>query len=244
MNANNLFRFCIRSFRAIPCTIRLRRCYSVQSKEMDLLQHLKTKIKFSGPITVSEYMRMVLTNPLSGYYMQKDVFGAKGDFITSPEISQMFGELLAIWCIHEWMAFGSPPEVKLIELGPGRGTLADDMLRTFSQLKKKGVSANFSLHLVEISPHMRKLQESKLLGVPLEMVQTPQIVNYDATSKQGRLHSETKTTKYGTPVTWYYDMRTVPKGFSFFIAHEFFDALPVHQFQVILNLCLGFLICS
>ena len=79
-------------------------------------------------------MRQCLTSPNSGYYTQKqegrDQFGQKGDFITSPEISQMFGELLGVWFVAEWMSQGKKNSgIEFIEVGPGRGTLMDDMLR-------------------------------------------------------------------------------------------------------------------
>ena len=90
----------------------------------------------TGPIPLASFMRMCLTSDLGGYYLSKqegrDQFGQKGDFITSPEISQIFGELIGIWFVAEWMSQGRKSNgVELVEIGPGRGTLMDDMLRVW-----------------------------------------------------------------------------------------------------------------
>ncbi|XP_049446949.1 protein arginine methyltransferase NDUFAF7, mitochondrial [Epinephelus fuscoguttatus] len=108
-----------------------------EKPQPSMLRHLISKIKATGPITVAEYMREVLTNPLTGYYVRNNMLGPDGDFITSPEISQIFGELLGVWIISEWMGAGRPKHLQLVELGPGKGSLASDVLRVFSQLQSQ-----------------------------------------------------------------------------------------------------------
>ncbi|KAL5008291.1 hypothetical protein ScPMuIL_013872 [Solemya velum] len=200
-----------------------RRHLCSQNRQNKLLKHLQARIQANGPLTVAEYMKEVLTNPVMGYYMHRDVFGEKGDFITSPEISQMFGELIGVWVVNEWLQCGSPPDLKVVELGPGRGTLSADMLRVFTNFPQmKGV---VSLHLVEVSPKMASMQESKLTG------KTSSDTSHEPDSENpGSFYKQCRT-ETGIPVAWYTHLADVPRGFSSFIAHEFFDALPIHRFR-------------
>jgi NADH dehydrogenase [ubiquinone] 1 alpha subcomplex assembly factor 7 len=92
-------------------------------------QLIARRIAASGPIDLAEYMALALGHPQHGYYMTRDPFGQAGDFITAPEISQVFGELIGLWCVEVWRGMGSPDPVNLVELGPGRGTLMADALR-------------------------------------------------------------------------------------------------------------------
>ncbi|KAK1170150.1 hypothetical protein AOXY_G6931 [Acipenser oxyrinchus oxyrinchus] len=165
-------------------------------------------------------MREVLTNPVSGYYVHNDMLGAEGDFITSPEISQIFGELLGIWCVSEWMAAGKPKEFQLVEFGPGRGSLTSDVLRVLKQLKSVMGESAVSVHLVEVSPKLSEVQAQSLTGEDSQAADNEN----DPVYRRG-------TTNTGHPVYWYRGMEDVPRGFSIYLAHEFFDALPIHKFQ-------------
>ncbi|XP_036728368.1 protein arginine methyltransferase NDUFAF7, mitochondrial isoform X2 [Balaenoptera musculus] len=185
-----------------------------------MLRHLMYKIKSTGPITVAEYMKEVLTNPAKGYYVNRDMLGEKGDFITSPEISQIFGELLGIWFISEWIATGKNAAFQLVELGPGRGTLLGDILRVFSQLASVLKNCDISIHLVEVS---QKLSEIQALTLTEEKVLLERNAGSPVYMKG--------VTKSGIPISWYRDLQDVPKEYSFYLAHEFFDVLPVHKFQ-------------
>jgi hypothetical protein len=130
-----------------------------KSKDTPLLAELLERVKIS-PIPVNEYMSQVLTHPQHGYYMSRDVFGTKGDFITAPEVSQLFGELIGVWVVWMWQALGSPQKVQLVELGPGRGTMMSDMLRTISQFRP--LVTAMSVDMVEASPALREVQRAKL----------------------------------------------------------------------------------
>ena len=120
-------------------------------------------IRDEGPIPVSRYMALCLGDPRHGYYMTRDPFGVGGDFTTAPEISQMFGELIGLWAAHLWQAMGAPGRVRLVELGPGRGTLMADALRALKVVP--ALRAGVSVHLVETSPVLRAAQARTLSGL-------------------------------------------------------------------------------
>jgi len=126
----------------------------------ELFEKLKKRIANDGPLSLAEYMSVSLVEPEYGYYMNGDPLGKKGDFVTAPEVSQMFGELIGLWCAIVWHKMGSPNKIKIIELGPGRGTLMVDALRAL-KLAPTFLDA-IEVHLVEVSPALRKRQERNL----------------------------------------------------------------------------------
>jgi SAM-dependent MidA family methyltransferase len=128
-----------------------------------LQSEIKKLIKASGPMPVWRYMELCLTHPKFGYYVSRDPLGREGDFTTAPEVSQMFGELLGLWAASVWKAIGSPPLLRLIELGPGRGTMMADALRALRVLPP--LYQALSVHLVEINPVLRDKQKATLSGV-------------------------------------------------------------------------------
>lgn len=113
-----------------------------------------------GSMTVHDYMQLCLQHPEHGYYRKAQAVGKDGDFITAPEISQIFGDLLGMWMLHAWHVCGAPRKAALVELGPGRGTLSADILR---MIKKNEDATNvFALHLVESNETLRAEQAKKL----------------------------------------------------------------------------------
>ncbi|KAH8703673.1 putative S-adenosyl-L-methionine-dependent methyltransferase-domain-containing protein [Talaromyces proteolyticus] len=191
-----------------------------------LAKTLADAIRTTGPISIAAYMRQVLTNPDAGYYTTPssqsgtEVFGTKGDFITSPEITQVFGELVGLWTITEWMAQGRPKTgVELIEVGPGKGTLMDDILRTIRNFKTFSSSIE-AVYLVEASASLREIQKNLLCGsdTTLEEIE----VGHRGVSKH-----------IGVPIIWVEDIRLLSHNDKtpFIFAHEFFDALPIHAFE-------------
>ena len=127
-----------------------------------LQSEIRKLIKSSGPMPVWRYMELCLMHPQHGYYLSRDPLGREGDFTTAPEVSQMFGELLGLWAASVWKAIGSPPLLRLIELGPGRGTMMADALRALRVLPP--LYQALSIHLVEVNPVLREKQRATLSG--------------------------------------------------------------------------------
>ncbi len=127
-----------------------------------LLDIIRAQIRATGPMTVADYMALCLGHPKHGYYTTRDPLGAAGDFITAPEISQMFGEMIGLWLAQVWMDAGRPTPFRLVELGPGRGTLMVDALR--AARAAPGFAEAADLWLVETSPTLRAEQAKRLPG--------------------------------------------------------------------------------
>lgn len=157
---------------------------------------LRELIEARGPLTVADYMELALQHPTFGYYKHGDPLGRAGDFITAPEISQMFGEMIGVWCAEVWRMMGAPKAFALVELGPGRGTLMKDALRATRKIS--GFHDAMDLILLESSETLREKQREALVE------HAPRYVESLA------------------------DCPAVP---TIFIANEFFDALPIRQFE-------------
>ena len=161
---------------------------------MSLKARLLSRIARLGPISVADYMAECLHDSEFGYYATRDPLGQAGDFITAPEISQMFGELLGLWMAQVWMDQGRP-NGGLAELGPGRGTLMADALRATRGVP--GFHDALEVHLIEASPVLRKAQAEAVPGA-----------------------------------TFHDSLADLPEAPLFLFANEFFDALPIRQFQM------------
>ena len=169
-------------------------------RDTPLAIQLKERISRDGPLSIAQYMQACLFDNQHGYYRTQAAIGAGADFITAPEITQVFGELLGLWSAVVWQQMGAPERVHLIELGPGRGTLVADALRAARILPQ--YMAAIDVHLVECSAVLRKVQRETLLaGVP----------------------------DNSPAITWHERLDEIPPGPSIIIANEFFDALPVEQ---------------
>jgi NADH dehydrogenase [ubiquinone] 1 alpha subcomplex assembly factor 7 len=125
-----------------------------------IIDKIARRIRAEGPLTVAAYMAMALHDPVSGYYAARNPIGTAGDFVTAPEISQIFGELIGLWCADLWQKMGRPDPVVLAELGPGRGVLMSDLFRAAGAIPEFWRALR--LYLVEASPVLRAEQERRL----------------------------------------------------------------------------------
>jgi NADH dehydrogenase [ubiquinone] 1 alpha subcomplex assembly factor 7 len=177
---------------------------------------LTSYIKMRGPITLHDYIAQTSNHAIHGYYQQSsEKIGSSGDFVTSPEISQLFGEMIAIWMLSTWKSLGCPKAISLVELGPGKGTLMKDILRVSSKFPE--FRNALSVHMVELSNTMRTLQR-EALGCDSD----------PGTSDSG---ISRMTNNEGIPVSWYSMLNQIPtSGPMLLVAQEFLDAFPVHQF--------------
>ncbi|HEX2478345.1 MAG TPA: SAM-dependent methyltransferase [Geminicoccaceae bacterium] len=123
---------------------------------------LAAAIQREGPLSVARFMSLALHHPTSGYYSGRDPLGPEGDFVTAPELSQAFGEVVGAWLAQAWLDLGRPAPFRLVELGPGRGTLLADALRATRAVD--GFHDVLRLHLVETSARLRAAQAARLAG--------------------------------------------------------------------------------
>ena len=124
---------------------------------------IKGFIRESGSLSVATFMQLALTDPKHGYYTTREPFGRGGDFTTAPEISQLFGEMIGLWIADFWMRSGAP-KFRLIECGPGRGTLMQDILRATRNVPQ--FHSKLEVVMVEISPRLKTLQQQALAEYP------------------------------------------------------------------------------
>lgn len=125
-------------------------------------------IRATGPITVSDYFAACLFDPDHGYYTTREPFGRGGDFITAPEVSQLFGEMLALWAWQNWQAIGAPGRFAFVEIGPGRGTLMADMTRALSRIGGGAFMDAASICMIEASERLTDVQRKTLAGLPAQ----------------------------------------------------------------------------
>jgi SAM-dependent MidA family methyltransferase len=132
-----------------------------------LESEIRRRIEAAGPMPIGQYMSICLTDPQHGYYVTRDPLGRGGDFTTAPEVSQMFGELIGLWMVSVWQQMGSPENIRIVELGPGRGTMMNDAMRAAKVMPAFTKAA--VLHLVEISPALQAIQEQTLSAIDMPL---------------------------------------------------------------------------
>lgn len=129
-----------------------------------LAEKIVNLIQQSGPLRISDYFALCLADPDYGYYQTRDPFGKAGDFVTAPEISQLFGEMIGVCLVQAWHTQGAPDNVRIVEIGPGRGTLMSDALRVIARLAPELYEAA-TIHMVETSKRLRSIQKQTLVRI-------------------------------------------------------------------------------
>lgn len=192
-----------------------------------------------GPIPFSDFMEQALANPRSGYYSSQpigtSVIGPHGDFITSPELCSVFGELVAAFYINAWINMGKPRRVILCEIGCGTGALMSDFLRGVATISPEMWTC-LEVHVVEISPafrascaeklHWTSKSVDKASSDPSQWMQSQISGSCPAVGRRANILPH-------LPVTFHSELSTVPEHAPIFVvAHELFDALPVMKFKL------------
>jgi NADH dehydrogenase [ubiquinone] 1 alpha subcomplex assembly factor 7 len=195
--------------------------------EASLLARLRGRIRGNGPMPVDRYMRICQADPEHGYSQRAGSIGAGGDFVTSPEISQVFGELIGLWCAVVWQGMGRPTPLRLIELGPGRGTLMRDVLRAARAVP--GFLDATTVHLVEASAPLRELQRQAFPPPLWGRDREGGIAERLRSGLPPPLAPPHKGEGDRLEIAWHETLDQVPDGAAIVIANEFLDALPIRQ---------------
>mmetsp|Transcript_8648 Transcript_8648/g.12918 ORF Transcript_8648/g.12918 Transcript_8648/m.12918 type:complete len:489 (-) Transcript_8648:63-1529(-) len=205
-----------------PSPLELKDIEAKKEPLTPLVKHLRSIIQIRGPISVHDYMSQALHHHEYGYYQHKsEKIGEKGDFITSPEISQLFGELIGIWCIATWEEMGRPSAINLVELGPGTGTLMHDILKTIEKFPR--FKSALTVQMVELSETMRGLQKKSLGCIAT--------TGENQSSEDGRVDPVfSGRTECGVSIHWHNYLHHVPPGPAMYVGQEILDAFPVYQF--------------
>lgn len=221
----------IRKFCTHPCLFRGPRgalIPNLKKRDGELGNILRQEIAEKGPLSMAAYMDMCLTYPQHGYYMRKDVFGMEEDLITSPDINQLFGEMVGMWVSQAWIAMDRPKKWSLIEIGPGRGTLTMDVVKTLRDL-----NAHYGLntHLVDVSTELKDIQQNNIKKMCEKWGLN---LNHEKhTNGVERLYKENAS------FYWYRSFEELVRNHlakfkgvpTVIIANELFDSLPIHQFE-------------
>ena len=132
-------------------------------------------LKEKKSIPLDQFINISLYDKKSGYYMKKNPFGKEGDFVTAPLISNLFGEMIAIWCVAFWEHIGKPKKILLVELGPGDGSLCKNLLRTFKQFKN--FYNSLEINLLEISDRLKTIQKLKINSKKVKWIKKIKEIN-------------------------------------------------------------------